>query len=119
MEEDAGCLGLLLLEEEVDDVLLVLFWKSSIDWDVYESTAFSPVPQARLRESIAHELKLPISAGQSSLDSAEDFRRCMDSLEGDENEVNSALPSSDPSVNAEEAPTQHEQKQEVPSTSNL
>jgi hypothetical protein len=60
---------------------------------------------------------VPISAGQSSLDSAEDFRRCLDSLEGDENEVNSALPSSDPAVNAEEAPTQHEQKREVPSSS--
>ncbi|KAL2457066.1 Uncharacterized protein Fot_56477 [Forsythia ovata] len=68
-------------------------------------------------DSFGNELKLPISAGQSSLDSAEDFRRCMDSLEGDENEVNSALPSSDPAVNAEEAPTQHEQKREVPSSS--
>ncbi|KAL2503043.1 putative ovule protein [Forsythia ovata] len=28
-----------------------------------------------------------------------------------------ALPSSDPAVNAEEAPTQHEQKREVPSSS--
>ncbi len=43
----------------------------------------------------------------------------MDSLEGNENEINSTfvLPSSDPAVNAEEAPTQHEQKREVPSSS--
>lgn len=70
-------------------------------------------------DSFGNEPKLPISAGQSSLDSAEDFRRCMDSLEGNENDVNSTfvLPSSDPAVNAEEAPTQHEQKREVPSSS--
>lgn len=45
---------------------------------------------------------IPISAGQLSLDSTKDFRRCLDSLEGDKKEVKSVLPSSDPTVNAED-----------------